>query len=1181
MIDITLLSYFTVFATCLLLSILLLFSDKKYNHLLMFNLVLCTWSYFNISFIVALTAEKALFFSRLAGVSMVGIPYFFLNTAISLSDFKMRKDYDIVNKSVALILVILMLSPYMFTEVRPFMDFKFVPSASPLFYLFLLYMVGLIGFGHFILYKSIRYNYKNKYIFYGYIIGWIGGISSLPQFLNIKIFPSLVILIATYTPFVTYALIRRRILDEISTLSIILIKLITLIILILSYVISAKIYILIGVNNEYFRIIFNIFYLISSIELYRVIVSYLSQARSRSEKVNIYNREAISANIKKHILNVVTIEELWLNLKDIIENQIGVKVTSFYVNKEIGAIEYSATRKNFLKYYGNEIQDVVLEAIEQYIDKREFNFSVKKDEVDFAFRNILDKTQSHGFITLTFNETRVGFLMLESRLGKGNFFYYDDMELFDDIADKSGYALERVRLHLKFLKEREQALKSLAGSIAHEMRNPISSIRSSVSAVDIDPKYADPQQLKKLCRDQLEDIIVKDANEIIEHKSHIDKSINLANSVIDMTLADLSGKKMSPSDFSYINLNKFINEAIAVYAFKDKGERERVQFNENNHFIFKGIETASYYILFNLIKNALYYVKDKPDLTITISNSKSLGDNIIKKSKKANNGNHLNLNPKLHYNIIHIEDNGPGIPPEILSKLFGNFVTSGKSEGTGLGLAFCKRTMADFGGDIDCESELGSWTRFNLYFPQLSDEELAKARIYFEELENNSNSHVELTNSNNKRASNINELSKKVLIVDDQEINLKISNKLIKKILPNAIIDNASNGKEALNLVKNNNSDDISATNSKYDLIITDIQMPIMDGFELTREIRKFNKNIPIAAYTSRTSYKIKQEALDIGINDYIIKPIPNNALIKVAHKWLINNHRYNYNIDEIRDKLKGLRVLIADDEAINIMVMKKFLEKYDIKVEAVNDGNNLVEKYITQFPKHDLEELDENDDPYYQDPNLTNKYDIIIADINMPNKKGDEAAKEIRHYELVHDIHHKAIIIANSGDSKESKLEAMLKSGMDDYFIKGEDNDKLLKIIYFWLSYNQKKKDPAYLNIDNKKHAQEDTKAEYKIINNKIENEDLLELRELFIKSTKDLIKKIKQAQKNKDIDDLAFQSHALKGIAGNVGAEKLFIHISMINNYAKKDKWPKEANWLKDLEEMAKEVFVELNKI
>jgi signal transduction histidine kinase len=106
------------------------------------------------------------------------------------------------------------------------------------------------------------------------------------------------------------------------------------------------------------------------------------------------------------------------------------------------------------------------------------------------------------------------------------------------------------------------------------------------------------------------------------------------------------------------------------------------------------------YILYNLIGNALYYVQHMPKAEIVISTF-------------------------LVTRQIQVRDTGPGIAPENLSKLFDSFYTSGKSGGTGLGLAYCKRTMQALDGDIYCESEMGKHTAFRLSFPDLVVQKLA------------------------------------------------------------------------------------------------------------------------------------------------------------------------------------------------------------------------------------------------------------------------------------------------------------------------------------------------------------------------------------------------------------------------------------------------------------------------
>ena len=117
-------------------------------------------------------------------------------------------------------------------------------------------------------------------------------------------------------------------------------------------------------------------------------------------------------------------------------------------------------------------------------------------------------------------------------------------------------------------------------------------------------------------------------------------------------------------------------------------------------FTFRGEETSFTLILFNLIKNALHYLPTHPGITVTVTIDGGYPDRVV------------------------VRDTGPGIAPEQMGRLFEEFQTSGKSEGTGLGLAFCRRAMRAFGGDITCRSRLGEFTEFTLSFPAVPEAEI-------------------------------------------------------------------------------------------------------------------------------------------------------------------------------------------------------------------------------------------------------------------------------------------------------------------------------------------------------------------------------------------------------------------------------------------------------------------------
>ena len=331
-----------------------------------------------------------------------------------------------------------------------------------------------------------------------------------------------------------------------------------------------------------------------------------------------------------------------------------------------------------------------------------------------------------------------------------------------------------------------------------------------------------------------------------------------------LSVDNIKGKAIQPKDFTYLSSHSLINKAISEYGYSDHEEKTRIIYeqNQDNDFIIKADENLFIYIIFNLLKNSFYYKNVKPNLNITIE--KKLSHNVYSNNNK-NIIKKQNIYYQNQYNQVIIEDNGIGISSDIIPNLFGDFITSGKNDGTGLGLAFCKRAMKALGGDIICESELNKYTRFILLFPKLSKEEMEKYQIK----ENYKKKAIK-----NKESLTIETLkNKNILIVDDMAVNLIILKSHLKQYHINI---EAKNGKEMYNkytesIIKNN----------KYDLIIADINMGGQenDGDKSAKKIREFEKinkdkitkPIPIIAYSTDNQEEI-QGFLDSGMNDNFTK---------------------------------------------------------------------------------------------------------------------------------------------------------------------------------------------------------------------------------------------------------------------------------------------------------------------
>ena len=240
--------------------------------------------------------------------------------------------------------------------------------------------------------------------------------------------------------------------------------------------------------------------------------------------------------------------------------------------------------------------------------------------------------------------------------------------------------------------------------------------------------------------------------------------------------------------------------------------------------------------------------------------------NLIKNAIKYTNEGEINFGYSIKNNIIEffVRDTGIGVPKERQKAIFNRFEQADIEdnrvfEGSGLGLAISKAYVEMLGGDISVEStgEKGSTFKFNLPYTNKVQDEIMKVQ-----------KHLPNTNVN------IEDLN--LLIVEDDDI----SSEFLTSILNNHFkkISLAKNGLEAIDYCKNN---------SQIDLVLMDIKMPKLGGYEATREIRKFNKDLPIIAQTAYAMSGDREKAIAAGCTDYISKPIDKTLLLEMITKLM------------------------------------------------------------------------------------------------------------------------------------------------------------------------------------------------------------------------------------------------------------------------------------------------------
>lgn len=309
--------------------------------------------------------------------------------------------------------------------------------------------------------------------------------------------------------------------------------------------------------------------------------------------------------------------------------------------------------------------------------------------------------------------------------------------------------------------------------------------------------------------------------------------LEIINDVLDFTKVDAGHLQFYPRDFK---LELLMNELKSL--LKPKADEKKLTLK------FLITEDVPEYvhldplrfkqILMNLINNAIKFTRQgEVELKISVEGE---------------------------FLISEVSDSGIGISAENLAHIFDEFEqienTYVKSqEGTGLGLALVKKLTEISKGEIEVESTLNQGSLFRVKLPLVKGN--APAFVCIEDDEVEYIGFIE-----------------KILLVEDNKMNQLVAGTLLKKI--ELAYDIANNGLEAIDMCRSNS----------YDLILTDISMPQMNGFEATEIIRKFNPEIPIICLSANVFEGDQKKALQVGMNDFLEKPIKKSQLIRILNRF-------------------------------------------------------------------------------------------------------------------------------------------------------------------------------------------------------------------------------------------------------------------------------------------------------
>jgi len=529
---------------------------------------------------------------------------------------------------------------------------------------------------------------------------------------------------------------------------------------------------------------------------------------------------------------------------------------------------------------------------------------------------------------------------------------------FIDITERVERLNDRLK---KDIAEASAAAKSrFLANMSHEIRTPLTAIIGYGESL-LDETLSDEEKRES------SEIVIQSGKHLLE----------LVNDILDHSKIDAD--KMSTEKIT-VKLLPILDE-IKTY-FAPKAAEKQIDFSIQYDFpLPQEIETDPTrlkQILINLCANALKF---------TENGSISM---IIRCDKPA------------EQLFVKITDTGVGVRQEQLDKLFDPFAQAAPSVarqhgGTGLGLSISKRLAEMLGGTVTVSSVYGEGSQFEV---SISTGPLEHIKLLKNKSEINQQKH-------NLAVAEIPNLRGRVLYAEDNELNRKLVESLINKT--GADITLVSNGAKALELV--------TRSDEHFDLILMDIQMPVMDGRDATKAIREAGVNTPIIALSANVMAQDVAEYSEAGCTDFMPKPIQKSPFYSMLSLYLpedmrrkternLKNKPTNLTIPNKvkKDKPEPLSgtVLVAEDNVVNSRLISLYLTKMGVKIILANNGKQAIQEA--------------ND----------NQVDLILMDQHMPEVDGPEATKTLRKMGF------ESPILAFTASNDSTDRSVMINAGCD-----------------------------------------------------------------------------------------------------------------------------------------------------